>query len=128
MNNKLQVQLLGSILLVGWLGLTACARLAAPSTKQVAPSALDFVVDRLYSDISHAQDIAQRKPDMPSPNEPITYEYGTDAHHQAYRFANLRAFRLDIKHRMDSLRLAGRVLSYDTIAGEAGPTGKMVVD
>jgi hypothetical protein len=79
-------------------------------------------------DIIRAQDIALRESDVPSPDEPIFYEYGTDAHHKAYRFANLRAFRLDIKHRMDSLRVAGKVLSYDTIVTRPGTVGKMIVD
>jgi hypothetical protein len=128
MNTKLQVQLLGSILLVGWLSLTGCSRLSAPLTKQATPNPSELAVDRLYMDIIHAQNIAQRKPNMPAPDEPIFYEYGTDADHKAHRFANLRAFRLDIKRRMDSLRVAGRVLSYDTIVTGEGSTGKMVVD
>ncbi len=129
MNTKLQVQLLGSILLVGWLGLAGCSHLSAPSTKQAkAGSPPDLVVDRLIMDIIHAREIEQRKPGMPAPEEPFSYAYGTDADHRPQRFANLRAYRLDIKHRMDSLRVAGRVVRYDTLVTDTGPVGKMKVD
>lgn len=100
-----------------------------PSTKQVkAGGPPDLVVDRLIMDIIHAQEIEQRKPGMPTPEEPFSYEYGTDADHRPQRFANLRAYRLDIKHRMDSLQMAGRVVRYDTLVTGEGPVGKMVAD
>ncbi len=129
MNTTLRTRLLGNILLAGWLGLAGCSQLSAPSTKQAkASSPTDLVVDRLYMDIIRAQEIALREPDAPAPDQPIHYEYGTDADHKAYRFANLRAFRLDIKHRMDSLRVAGRTLSYDTIVTRPGTVSKMKVN
>ncbi|RZJ58136.1 MAG: hypothetical protein EOO55_01650 [Hymenobacter sp.] len=86
------------------------------------------MANRLYLDINYAQAIAHREPNMPAADGPISYEHGTNADHKAYRFANLRAFRLDIKRRMDSLRVAGRVLDYDTIVTGQGPIGKMVTD
>ncbi len=108
--------------------MSGCARLAAPLLKQTVPSSPDLVVDRLIMDIIHAREIEQRKPGMPAPEEPFSYEYGTDADHRPQRFANLRAYRLDIKHRMDSLRVAGRVVRYDTLVTDEGPVGKMKVD
>jgi hypothetical protein len=129
MTSKPKTRLLGSILLGGWLSLTSCTHLSTSSTKQAeADSALQSVTNRLYLDISYAQDIAQRAPHMPAPDGPIPYEYGTNARHKAYQFANLQAFRLDIKRRMDSLRVAGRVLSYDTLVTGQGPVGKLKVD
>ena len=123
---------MGNTLLAGWLGLAGCSHLSESPTKKTAAadSSLDFVANRLYLDISYAQDIAQRLPDMPAPEGPISYEHGTNANHKAYRFANLQAFRLDIKRRMDSLRVAGKILKYDTtVMGQGqGPTGKMKVD
>lgn len=88
-------------------------------------------INRLYLDISYAQDVERHDPIVGgrSPDKPITYEFGSDSlHHHSYRFANLRALRIDIKRRLDSLRRAGLVLRYDTTVGESGPVGKMHVD
>ena len=128
MKTKPEIRRLGSLLVVGWLSLSGCARLASSPPKQAAPSPPDLVVDRLLMDIMHAREIEQRKPGMPAPEESFTYEYGTDADHRPRRFANLRAYRLDIKHRMDSLRVAGRVVRYDTLVTDQGPVGKMKID
>lgn len=129
MNTTVGIRLLGNTLLAGWLGLAGCSQPAAPSTKQAETgSSLALVIERLNMDIIHAREIEQRQPDMPAPDKPFTYEYGTDADHRPQQFANLRAYRLDIKHRMDSLRVAGRVVRYDTLVTGEGPVGKMKVD
>lgn len=83
-------------------------------TKQLSPE-----IGRLYNDIAQAQAIEQHKPGSPERNEPIAYEFGTDSAHKAYHFANLRALRLNIKQRIDSLRNAGSSITYDTILGPA---------
>lgn len=129
MNTTLEIRFLRNSLLVGWLGLAGCSQLAPPSTKQAETgSSLALVIERLNMDILHAQEIEQREPGMPAPDKPFTYAYGTDADHRPQQFANLRAYRLDIKHRMDSLQVAGRVVRYDTLATGEGPVGKMRVD
>ena len=117
------------VLLVNLTGVTSCSHSSAPIAKKTdAGSSLEFEVNRLYLDINRAQAIERRDSGEHHPEEPIFYEYGTDSHHRAYRFANLRAFRLDIKHRIDSLQVAGRVISYDTMVTGKGAVGKMIVD
>ena len=129
LKTAVRIRLFGNSLLAGWLGLAGCSQPAAPSTKQAETgSSFALVTERLNMDIIRAQEIALREPDAPAPDQPVFYEYGTDADHKAYLFANLRAFRLDIKHRMDSLRIAGRVVRYDTIVTRPGTVGKMKVD
>lgn len=109
-------------LLAGGLALGACSHPdnALPKVKdKVSGIAYGPVEDRLYLDIVTAQQIEKHELGAQRPDEPINRSYGTDSAHTDYHFPNLRALRIDIKHRMDSLRAAGVVLSYDTIS--AGP-------
>lgn len=123
-------------------GLTSCSREAsvapAPPSLTQEEELQNSEINRLYQDIGLAHGIVRqdRMVGIPRPDKPITYEYGNGAdslYRQVYRFANLRAFRIDIKHRMDSLRRAGLVLRYDTAVHdtpvtESGPAGKMTVN
>ncbi|GAB3635619.1 hypothetical protein GCM10027422_12090 [Hymenobacter arcticus] len=84
----------------------------SPIAEQPSPE-----VSLLYYDIDQAQDIEKNVLGAPKPNETISYVFGTDAAHKSHHFANLRALRLDIKRRIDSFRVAGVKISYDTIPG-----------
>ena len=84
------------------------------TTAQLQPE-----ISRLFFDITRAQRIAQGAPGTGGPQAPIKYEFGTDSLHKTYIFSNLRALRLSIKHRIDSLRAAGAVVSYDTVLGSS---------
>jgi hypothetical protein len=128
-----RVFLLLSVLLSA-AGLSGCpqkSRIVPPPSLTQEEEMQNPEINRLYLDISYVQDAERHDPMVGgrTPNEPITYGFGTDSlHHRSYRFANLRALRIDIRRRMDSLRRAGLVLRYDTAVRESGPVGKMKVD
>lgn len=84
------------------------------TTAQLKPE-----ISRLFFDIAQAQRIEQGALGTKGPEAPIKYEFGTDSLHKTYVFSNLRALRLSIKHRMDSLRAAEAVFSYDTVLGSS---------
>ncbi|WP_460582901.1 hypothetical protein [Hymenobacter arcticus] len=85
--------------------------------------------DLLYGDIFSAQQIEQKKPGARRSDEPIDYEFSNDSLHRAYHFANLRALRISIKHRVDSLRAAGvKISSHDTIRTMTATHGVMVIE
>lgn len=119
MSTNKKLCLLGIGLLAGELSLSGCSHPdnALPKVEDKASSVpYGPVEDQLYLDIDAAQQIEKHEPGAHQPDEPINRSYGNDSAHTDYNFANLRALRIDIKHRMDSLRKAGVVLSYDTIS------------
>lgn len=120
MTARMKLLLPAGALLAGWLSFTGCQHAENPPPEKVLrPTTGPWTPTeaRLYSDIMYAQDIEHHESGMPRPDEPIHFEAGTDSSHRAYYFANLRALRFSIKHRMDSLRRAGVELSYDTLGG-----------
>ena len=68
----------------------------------------------MLDDINHAQSIERHEVGAPGPEEPYRYEFGTNESHRAYSYANLRALRLSIDRRVDSLQKLGVDFPYDT--------------
>lgn len=107
------------VLLAGWLAFTGCQHAENPPPEEkprweLSKVQLNTAEDLLLNDIDHAQSIERHEVGVPRPEEPFHYEYGNNDSHRAYHFANLRALRLDIKRRVDSLRRAGVEFPYDT--------------
>ena len=117
-----ELRLPGGTLLIGWLALCGCQHNDNPPPERVirpATGPWTPTEERLYADISWAHLIENHEYPWPRPDQPVNFDYGKDSSYRSYHYANLRAFRIDIKRRMDSLQRAGVELSYDTV--EMGP-------
>lgn len=125
---------LAALLLVGGATLSECSHSdSPPPMDKVGPSIprnsrLGWEIDRLNNEIFRAQLIEQHASHQGLPDQPITSAFGTDSLHREYHYANLRAFRLDIKRRIDSLKSAGVVPAYDTTSEGPVQHGKLRID
>ena len=102
------------------------AQHSAPKTEPKASDSEmeDDVKTRLLLDIIHAKTVeAGELRGMDASSPVITTE--ATGEQKTYHYANLRAFRADIRHRMDSLRTAGVVVEYDTLVTIPMVSGKM---
>lgn len=77
--------------------------------------------ERLVSDIIYAKAIESGQLARPA-QEPISIGLVGG---RGYRYPSLRAYRADIRHRMDSLRRAGITVDYDTLITNPIISGKL---
>ena len=119
MTTRLKLLLPAGTMLAGWLAFAGCQHADAPPPEEKPQWELSKVQmttaeDLLLNDIDHALRIERHEVGAPRPEEPYRYEFGTDSSHRVYYFANLRALRLSINRRVDSLQKLGVQLPYDT--------------
>ena len=112
--------------------LTACSHnepVAQQSVPKAAPKESvaeleDDAKTRLVSDIIHAKTVEAGELRGTDASSPVTITEAT-GDQKTYHYANLRAFRADIRHRMDSLRKAGVAVEYDTLVTVPIVSGKL---
>lgn len=78
--------------------------------------------NRVVADIIHAKALESGQLSRPAQEPVIIMQEG-----HTYRYPNLRAFRANIKHRMDSLHRAGVALDFDTLITNPMVSGKLRV-
>ena len=112
--------------------LTACSH-DEPAAQQSVPTAApkesvaeleDDAKTRLVGDIIHAKTVEAGELRGTDASSPVTITEAT-GEKKTYHYANLRAFRADIRHRMDSLRAAGIAVEYDTLITVPIVSGKL---